>query len=324
MEKETGFAFIGTGTVAHLHAKAILAEPAAGFRGVWNRTVSKAEEFVRIYGGKVYADAASLLSDPDVQVVCILTGVETHVSYAKQALEAGKHVIVEKPVSENRDEILSLKKLASDRGLYCIPVHNYIYAPELRRAKRLIIENRLGQIASMWMLYNIFHSEELAKIYGGTLRAIGVHHAYSLLYLLGRPKTISSVVSSIHYKELTCDDQFLITAQMPSGAIGNLWGSFAANDGTQDPWSVHYKVLGTLGGFSYNWNNACFEDAGGPAWGINSYTESFHTFISYFTSECLGKGAAPLSSLDDAIDALRIIEAAEESIRHRRVVTMKW
>ena len=117
----------------------------------------------------------------------------------------------------------------------------------------------------------------------------------------------------------------MITAQMPSGAIANLWASFAASDPTQDPWSVHYKVLGSLGGISYSWNNACFTDDGGPAWGINSYVESFANFLDHFITKCLGQGAPPLSTLEDAKDALRLIETAEESIQHdSQMKTISW
>ena len=116
----------------------------------------------------------------------------------------------------------------------------------------------------------------------------------------------------------------MLTARLASGAIANLWASFAASDPTADPWTVQYKILGTKGGISYSWSNACFEDMGGPAWGINSYVESFQNFVSHFVGECLGKGGQPLSTLDDAIDALQIIEAAEASIQSGQVQTLRW
>ena len=61
------------------------------------------------------------------------------------------------------------------------------------------------------------------------------------------------------------------------GAIANLWGSFAVNDTTSDPWTVIYKILGTRGGISYTWNDAQFDDRGGPAWGMPDYVDRiFH------------------------------------------------
>src|SRR5262249_219666 len=163
---------------------------------------------------------------------------------AVAALEAGKHVLVEKPVARQVSEIQRLEQAARKAGRVCMPAHNYIYTPALERAKRLIGEGRLGKVGSLWGIYNIFHSAEIAKNYSGPLREVCVHHSYSLLYLLGRPERLTATVSSVHYKELQQQDQVMIVAEMPGGAIANLWCSFSANDRANDPWTVLYKVIG--------------------------------------------------------------------------------
>jgi predicted dehydrogenase len=198
-----------------------------------------------------------------------------------------------------------------------MPAHNYIYNPALARAKRLIENGKLGKISSLWILYNIYHAEEVAARYGGVLRAVCVHHAYSLLYLLGRPRRLMAVVSRVHYKRLKCEDQAMIVCEMPGGAVANLWCCFAAKDLTSDPWTVVYKVLGTAGGLAYSWNEAQFEDDRGPGWGLPCYEEGFRNEIDHFISQCILREKAPLSTLANAVDALRIIEAAERSYRRR-------
>jgi predicted dehydrogenase len=89
--------------------------------------------------------------------------------------------------------------------------------------------------------------------------------------------------------------------------------SFSDSDLTNDPWNVVYKVLGTRGGVCYSWNEAQFEDGMGPGCGSPGYEEGFHGEVAHFISRCIGRGEAPLSTLEDAIDALSIIEAAERS-----------
>jgi predicted dehydrogenase len=222
-------------------------------------------------------------------------------------------VLLEKPVAQSREEIAKLEQAAHDSGRVCMPAHNYIYVPSLQRAKRLIQSGKLGQIASLWILYNIFHAEEIAAIYGGVLREVCIHHAYSLLYLLGRPESLLTMRSRVHYQKLDCEDQVMIVCKMPGDAIANLWCSFAASDGTNDPWTVTYKILGTKGGINYSWNEAQFEDNGGPAWGLPGYEEGFIQEIDYFINRCIRNGEEPLSTLDDAADALSIVEAAERS-----------
>ena len=104
---------------------------------------------------------------------------------------------------------------------------------------------------------------------------------------------------------------------MPGGALANLWVSFAASDPTSDPWTVLYKILGEKGGVSFSWNDAIFADAGGPAWGIVNYVDSFHDQLTHFLDRVIPGRAEPLSTLQDAADALAIVAAAEVSVRQR-------
>lgn len=199
-----------------------------------------------------------------------------------------------------------------------MPAHNYIHVPSLARAKRLIEVGKLGKIAALWILYNLFHSEELGRKYGGIFRVVMTHHAYSLLYLLGRPVRLNAMAfPGVHYRNLRSDGQAAITCEMPGGVIANLWASFSARDLTNDPWSVVYKVLGTQGGISYSWNEAQFEDDASPGVGSPGYVDGFLGELDHFINRCIRRGEPPLSSLDDALDALRIIEAAERAVRSK-------
>ncbi|HEV2576937.1 MAG TPA: Gfo/Idh/MocA family oxidoreductase [Acidobacteriaceae bacterium] len=311
MDSKVGVAFVGAGIVAEMHGRGVSASTSARLIGVYDVNAGKAAAIASRFGGRQYESLEQLLADPEVRGVHVLTPLEDHVSTAVAAMRAGKDVLLEKPVASSRADIRTLQKVAKEQGRICMPAHNYIYVPSLRRAKRLIESGKLGKIASLFVLYNVFHSEEIAAIYGGVLRAVCMHHAYSLLYLLGRPKRVACLTSSVHYERLTCEDQAMITCEMQNGAIANLWCSFAANDPTNDPWTVIYKILGTKGGVSYSWNEAQFQDDGGPAWGLPCYEEGFVEEIDFFVKECIAGGKAPLSTLDDAADALTILEAAQ-------------
>jgi predicted dehydrogenase len=315
IRNQVGIAFAGAGIVAEMHGRGIAVNPNAKLIGAYDPDIKKAEAITRKFGGRVFPDLPDLLADPLVDAVHVLTPIQRHVATAIASLNAGKHVLIEKPVAESHEEIRSLQEAAQRSGRVCMPGHNYIYAPSLHRAKRLIQTGKLGKIASLWIVYNIFHPEEVAAIYGGVLREVCMHHAYSLLYLLGRPRRLSSMTSRVHYESLQCEDQAMITCEMPGGAVANLWCSFAANDPTNDPWTVTYKILGTKGGINYSWNEAQFEDNGGPAWGMPCYEEDFIEEIEHFVTHCILEEKPPLSTLDDAADALSIIEAAERSAR---------
>lgn len=307
-------AMIGAGTVAELYAKAFERGVAAQFAGVFDPTRERAERFAQRLGGRMYRSLVELLADGNVDAVLVLSPNVRHFEDAEASLKAGKHVLVEKPIAESRAQIIELERAAAAAGRVCMPAHNYIHMEPVIRMRRLIAEGRFGSLASIWILYNIFHSEDVARRYGGVLREVAVHHAYSLIYLAGRPLRVSAHKSRVHYETMIEEDQAMLTCEMPNGALANLWVSFAASDRTSDPWTVVYKVLGTRGGSTFTWNDALFEDDGGPAWGIANYVDSFHCELSYFVSMVIrGEGKA-LSSMSDAADALAIIEAAERSI----------
>jgi predicted dehydrogenase len=308
------FAVIGAGIVAELYAKAFERGVAnADFGGVFDNDAGRAAAFATRLGGQPYASRDALLADPAVDAVLVLSPNRSHFDDAQACLSAGKHVLVEKPVAETTDQLLTLETAAATAGRVCMPAHNYIYMEPVIRMRRMIAEKRFGTLASIWVLYNIFHSEEVARRYGGVLREVAVHHAYSLVFLAGRPLSVSAQASCVHYQEMRAEDQVMLVCRMPDGALANLWVSFAASDHSCDPWTVLYKVLGTKGSASFSWNDALVEDDGGPAWGLTNYVDSFHSELTHFAS-ILSAGGKPLSTLADARDALAIIKAAERSI----------
>lgn len=307
-------AFIGAGIVAGPHSKGVQRNASIEFAGAYDPDTAAAQRVVNTLGGKVYRDLDEVNTDRNVDAVIVMNPNRLHYETAVAALEAGKHVMIEKPVAENCTQIDRLQALAQKQQRVCMPAHNYIYVPALMRAKRFIDEGRFGQVTSFWVLYNIYHSEAVARRYGGVLREVCIHHAYSLVYFLGRPKRVRAIASSVHYEQLSCEDQVMITCEMPDGAIANLWASFAADDPTSDPWTVMYKILGSKGGVGYTWNDAHFDDQGGPAYGIPNYIDSFANEQAHFVEQCIARGVAPLSTLEDTKDAMQIIEAAEASI----------
>ncbi len=254
----------------------------------------------------------------------MLTPPAGHVPSTLAALEAGKHVLLEKPVADTADAIRTMIAAAERADRLCVPAHNYIAVPTLRQTRRLIDEGKLGDIAAFWMMYNQYHGPDLIEKYGSIYRVVCVHHAYSLLYLLGRPKRVTSIGhAGVHAPDMAIA-QTTINCDMPSGAIANLWASFASNDPTSDPWHVHYKVLGTRGGTSYSWNEAQYEDDGGPGFGMPGYVDSFRHEVDYFVNQCVLGGQPPLSSMQDALDALRIVEAAERANAAGAAVTVNY
>lgn len=319
--KELGVAFIGAGIAAEMHGRGLAAASGSRLVGVYDPEAGRAKNITARFGGRVFKTLDEVLKDQTIDAVHVLTPPLYHVPLAIKAMQAGKHVLVEKPVSSSVREIRRLQAAAAKYSRVCMPAHNYIYVPSLLRARRLIEERKLGRVAAIWILYNIFHSKETALQSGRSiLFSVCTHHCYSLMYLAGRPRCVSAAVSRVFgdRKDSVFDNQAAITCEMPDGAVAHLWCSLAVNDPTNDPWTVVYKVLGTNGGAAYSWNEAQFADHGGPAWGLPCYEDGFRGEIDYFLNRAVRHGECPLSTLDDAAAAIEIIEAAKRSARSGR------
>ncbi len=90
-----------------------------------------------------------VLADPTVDAVAIATPVSTHFDLSMQALEANKHVFVEKPLAGSAVEAVCLAHLAADRGLVLMPGHTFLYSPPVCKVAQLIASGELGEIFSI-------------------------------------------------------------------------------------------------------------------------------------------------------------------------------
>lgn len=324
VQKETlGVGFVGAGDIAVLHAAAVRKCPGARLVGLWNRGQDRARQRAAEFGCKNYASPEELVADPAVDAVFVLTNLETHLEYTKLALDAGKHVLVEKPVGVSVAEIEEMRALAAAKGLVCLPGHNYIYESGMMRTRELVEGGDLGKIVSAYVMYNIHHPEEVARRYPGVVRQILTHHSYILLYLVGKPVELCAMKATLHYQEYPEEDIAMVQMRLASGALAHFCASFAADDHAADPWTVMVKVIGTAGSTRYSYRDHVEIKPGlVHSQTYTAYQGSVTNEVRYFLLDCLRHGAKPLSTLEDAITAQKMIEAAEASIRDRSVVTL--
>ena len=95
---------------------------------------------------KVVDDASAILSDPDVDAVAIATPIFTHYELAKKALEAGKHVLVEKPLTPSVAQAEELQRLAADRNRVLMVDHTFVYTGAVKKLRELVAKGELGRI----------------------------------------------------------------------------------------------------------------------------------------------------------------------------------
>ena len=318
-----GVGFIGAGDIAVLHAAAVKKCPGAKLVGLWNRNQERANQRATEFGCQNYASPEALVADPAIDAVFVLTNLETHLEYTALALGMGKHVLVEKPVGVSVAEIERMKALADAKDLICMPGHNYVYESGMIRTRELVDNGDLGTIVSAYVMYNIHHPEEVAKRYPGVVRQILTHHSYILLYLVGRPVELCAMKATLHYKEYAEEDIAMVQMRLHNGALAHFCASFAADDHAADPWTVMVKVIGTAGSTRYSYRDHVEIKPGlAHSQTYTAYQGSITNEVRHFLIDCLRMGQQPLSTLDDAITAQKMIEAAEKSIAETSVVKL--
>ena len=315
--------FIGAGDISLLHEEGVNLSKNAELVGIWNRTVERAEEKARLFNCRVFNNPEELIQAVDV--VYVLTNMETHYQYARMAIEKSRHVLVEKPTAVTIEEIKDLKSLAEKYSVHVAPVHNYIYEPSVTRAKDLIDSGKIGDLVSLYVLYNIHHPEKVASRYPGVIRQILTHHAYCTLYLVGKPDKVSCMKATINDGSVPQENIAMVTMKMKNNALSHLCASFASDDHAGDPWTFMIKVIGTKGATRYSYRD-WVENT--PAV-VHSQTYSAYPYTiretgKYFLENVIGLGEKPLSSLDDAITCMKMIEACELSVAEDRHIQIAY
>ena len=164
------------------------------------------------------ADFEEMLADPELDAVVIATPVPTHYALAKQALEAGKHVLVEKPPAMKGSEMDELVEIASERDLVLMPGHLLLYHPGVRKLKELVDSGELGDVLCV---YTNRQNLGIVRANENALWSLGVHDLSVILWLIGE----DPVEVSAHGRDFLnpgVEDVVFCYLRFPSGKIAHM------------------------------------------------------------------------------------------------------
>lgn len=180
-----GVAIVGTGMIGAVHRRAALMAGAV-VRGVAASSPERARDVAQAWGvGRGYAGIEEVVADPQVQVVHICTPNHLHRAMTEAALEAGKHVVCEKPLATTLDDAQALAALAAAKGLVATVPFVYRYHPVVREARARIAQGELGPLRLIhgsylqdWLLDPASNNWRVDPALGGASRVfadIGSH-----------------------------------------------------------------------------------------------------------------------------------------------------
>jgi predicted dehydrogenase len=174
--------------------------------------------FASRYGARVTADYEELLADPDLEAVVIATPVPTHYALARQALEAGKHVLVEKPPAMRGEEMDELVRMSEERDLVCMPGHLLLYHPGVLKLKELIDAGALGEVLCV---YGNRQNLGIIRRNENALWSLGVHDLSVILHLLDEEPD-EAIALGRDFLTPGVEDVVFCYLRFPSGKIAHM------------------------------------------------------------------------------------------------------
>jgi predicted dehydrogenase len=172
----------------------------------------------RYPGGRTTGNFDEVLADDSVQAVVVATPVPTHYELARKALEAGKHVLVEKPPAMRAAEMEELVELARERELVLMPGHLLLYHPGVRKLKELVDSGDLGDVLCVYgnrQNLGVIRSNENA------LWSLGVHDLSVILRLIGE-EPVEAVAHGSAFLQPGVEDVVFCYLRFPSGKVAHM------------------------------------------------------------------------------------------------------
>ncbi len=286
---------------------------------------------VRGYPGLRFTeDVQAVLADDGIDAVAIATPVDTHYALARAALEAGKSVLIEKPMCSSVQQARELVELAERRGRVLMVDHTFVYNPAVRKVRQIIEEGQLGEllfIDSIRINLGLFQRDV------NVVWDLAPHDLSIVLYLVGRPPRSLSAFGAAHggndlesvaYLNLDFGDglianfhvNWLSPVKIRHTVVGGRRRSLIYND--LDPVE---KVKVYDSGIEVRQDDLegrrrqLIEYRTGDIWVPHiPQAEPLRIMAAHFI-ECVQNGTRPLTDGRAGLEIVRILEAAQHSIK---------
>ncbi|CAM4210882.1 Gfo/Idh/MocA family oxidoreductase [Paenibacillus alkaliterrae] len=339
-------AVIGTGSISSAHLDAYKDNPNANLYAVCDLNEERARKAAEKYGAtKVYTDYRELLTDPVIEAVSICTWNNTHAEISIAALEAGKHVLVEKPLCRTVEEALHIQEAVEKSGkvLQVGFVRRYDTNAQLLRS--MADRGEFGEIyyakaSSIRRLGNPGGwFSDIERSGGGPLIDIGVHMIDLCWYMMGRPKPVSVSANTYHklgnrsnvrnlsfYQAADYDANHNTVEDMANALIRFENGASLLVDVS---FTLHAKsdegmvrLFGEKGGFEIDPEVVIVTEQNDTILNVSpqidhksfNFPSAFKNETSHFI-DCVRNGKQPISPVEDGVEVMKMLVGIYESAK---------
>jgi predicted dehydrogenase len=327
------YAVIGLGWFGEKHCEALAGLPNVELYALCTRRPDRLDEVAARFAVRhTYTDYHELLANPEVEAVSVVTMWDQHTAPALAALQAGKHVFLEKPMAstiEDCDAIVAAAQAAT--GFFMVG-HICRFNPRYAAARTAIAEGRIGRITSMYARRNIpgwVTSEILNKI--GPIVGDGVHDTDLMLWYSGA-KVVSTYAQTVDVRGRKYPDLGWTMYRFDSGAVGVLENIWCLPDRTAFQIDERMEIVGTEGSIHIQETHPNFSICDRNGWQSPDTTYwpllygiragALREELAYFT-RCIQEGRQPeIITPEESRAAVAACLAAEQSAATGSVVRL--
>ena len=355
---EIQVAVIGFGLAGRVfHAPFVSAVPGLKLNAIVQR---RSDEAAKAYPStRILRTVEEVLADPAIQLIVVATPNETHYTLAKQALLAGKHVVVDKPFTASSSEAKELAEIASQQKLVLAPFHNRRWDGDFLTVRKILDSGELGRLVTYESHFDRFRPlqrqatwKETGNDANGMLFDLGPHIVDQALVLFGIPSAITASVRrdrdttniedafdiTLHYPRLLahCRATWLAAEPAPRFLLHGTRGSFRKYGvDPQEPALVGGAMVPTMGDPRF-W--LC-EDA--SAWGTLAVAPDLADpshlirtpvrtepgdYRGYYANvrDAINGSAPPAVTPQDGYRVIRLLELSRQSHREGRTLPVDF
>ena len=223
------FGIAGLGNIASTHARAILNHDSASVSAASSRNVENRQKFSDEFGLPVYETIEGLLSHEPIDVVTICTPTGTHLEYGEKAAEAGKHVVVEKPIEVNSGKGRRLIDSCRQNGVKLAVIYQNRFSDGAIRVKEVLEKGLIGKPIMARAAVKWFRDQEYyhSSNWRGTLDLDGggavinqaVHTIDLLTWFLGEAEAVSAYKGTFTHEDIEAEDNAVAIIRFKSDVL---------------------------------------------------------------------------------------------------------
>jgi UDP-N-acetylglucosamine 3-dehydrogenase len=318
---------IGVGTIGMVHATALASSPLANLVGIADINDDLREKAEKTFGIKGFSDYRELINSPGIDAVAICTPDEQHLKPVMDCMDAGLHIILEKPLSTDLSEAETIAARVRSYDKKFMMAYIVRFDPRYALAKEAVDGGEIGEIVHMSALRNISPiTPRYLKGRVSILYFLGVHDIDQLLWMNGSPvERVYAESRGMMIKEETgVDDTILSLIKFKNGVIAQMNHTWSCPVIRESRLQAKLDVLGTKGQIKVEvWNQGLkiygpegirFQDV---SYGPTIHDEKIGNMriqLEHFL-KCIIKDETPLVGIEEGLAGVRAVTALEKSAK---------